>query len=735
MIRPLLAALFLSIAVEPIAGGDFTVLPEKVAGVAPHEMMHAYLMRAVDEALDRRDEAYEKLKKPEQLVAYQQRMREFFTAALGGFPERTPLKPQVVGKEDRDGYTIEKVIFESQPRHFVTAILYLPDVKPPYPGVLVPCGHSRNGKASDPYQRVSILLARNGMAALCYDPIDQGERFQLLDADGKPVIGGTTAHSALGVGSTLLGRNTATYRIWDGIRAIDYLQSRKEVDPRRIGCTGNSGGGTLTSYLMALDRRIGCAAPSCYLTSFRRLTETIGPQDAEQNIHAQIAYGMDHADYVMMRAPEPTLICCATRDFFDIEGTWNSFRQAKRFYTRLGFAERVTLIESDAKHGFNSQLRVGAVRWMRRWLLGIDDAITEPEATVASDGELQCTPRGQVMLLDGARSTYDLNAELEEKLARARKKLWRETEGTEALEEVRRISGIRKLSDLPAPKCRKTATSQQEGYRLDKLILEPEPGIWLPALAFVPEEHGGEAYLYLHGDGKQTDALPPAPRDNARSSQGKDLPGGISAVGDFRDFTTLSPSIPGSRNPPPNINVAFQTAGPEAPIIEMVRKGHLVLAVDLRGLGETAAEKPGKRGIPHFVGGDWKDLYLAYLLGKSYLAMRAEDVLICARFLGGYEAGQQPNRVHLISIGRTGPAALHAAALEPQRFASVRPDRCLVSWASVVRTPLSTGQFENVVHRALKTYDLPDLLATLPEKGVTWTNPVDPLGKPLGQRE
>ena len=676
MTRLAFLAVWLSVGAASAAARDMKVLPPDIDGVAPRSMMHAYLMRAVHEALDRRDAEFEKLKTPGQLAAYQQRMRELFVGALGGFPARTPLNPRVVAREKRSGCAVEKVIFESQPRHFVTAVLYLPDAKPPYPGVLVPCGHSSNGKASGAYQQVCILLARNGLAALCYDPIDQGERYQLLDAAGKPLAGGTTAHCLVGVGSTLLGRNTATYRIWDGMRAIDYLQSRKEIDPKRIGCTGNSGGGTLTSYLMALDRRIGCAAPSCYLTSLRRLCETIGPQDAEQNIFGQIASGMDHADYVTMRAPKPTLICAATRDFFDIRGTWDSFRQAKRFYARLDFAERVDLVETDARHGFSTALRVAAVRWMRRWLLGVDDAIAEAEADVVGDDRMRCTPRGQVMLLEGARSTYDLNLELEGKLAKARRGFWRETDRPAALAQVRKIAGIRALGDLPKPKCRAVSAAEARGYRLDKLILEPQAGIWLPALAFVPNRRSGDAYLYLHAKGKQADA------------------------------------------------------GADGAIRKLVGKGHLVLAVDLRGLGETAGARSSKRGISHFVGGDWKDLYLAYLLGRSYLAMRAEDILVCARFLAAYEAGGKPNRVHLVSIGATGPPALHAAALEPGLFASVDLRNCLVSWSNVVRTPMAVGQFENVVHGALKTYDLPDLLRTLPKGKVTWSDPLDALGRP-----
>jgi dienelactone hydrolase len=515
-------------------------------------------------------------------------------------------------------------------------------------------------------------LAKNGMASFCYDPIEQGERYQLLDEQGKPLVGGTTAHCLVGVGSTLLGRNTATFRVWDGMRAIDYLQSRAEIDPQRIGCTGNSGGGNLTSYLMALDERITCAAPSCYLCGFRRLCETIGPQDAEQNIHGQIAFGMDHADYILMRAPKPTLMCTATHDFFDIDGAWNCFRQAKRFYTRLGFSERVDLAEVDAQHGFSPELRVAAVRWMRRWLLEVDDAITEPEFPVASDEQLQCTPQGQVMLLDGARSTYDLNIELEERLANRRRVLWQQAGTQEALVKVRQVAGIRHLADLPKCECTTVASTEyQDQHQLHKLILRPEAGIALPALAFIPAKRSGEAYLYLHASGKQADARP----------------GG--------------------------------------PIEKLVEQGGLVLAVDLRGLGETAPKGSNNRGIAKYVGSQWKELYLAYLLDMSYLAMRTEDILVSARFLATYGTSEKPNRVHLISIGRVGPPALHAAALEPDLFASVSLQKSLGSWASVVRTPMATNQFENVVHGALKTYDLPDLLATLPKENVRVDQPLD----------
>ncbi len=648
---------------------DLRVLPEDLDGVPPSGMLHAHLMGRAHAAIDKKLAEYERLKTPQEIADYQERMRTFFVTQLGGFPERTPLNATIVDKQQRDGYRVEKLILESQPGLYVTGLLYLPEAEPPYPAVLVPCGHSRTGKARDLYQRAPILMAKNGMAALCYDPIDQGERFQLIDEQGKPYATSVTGHQLMGVGSILLGRNTAMFRIWDGMRCIDYLQGREDIDPQRIGCTGISGGGTLTSYLMALDGRISAAAPGCYITSLRRHIETTGTQDAEQNIHGQIAFGMGHEDYVMMRAPKPTLIMTTTGDYFDIDGAWDSFRMAKRLYEKRGYAERVDLFETAGEHGFPQPMRVAACRWMRRWLLHTDDAITEHESPIPSEEETWCTPRGRVMFLPGARSTYEINVDYENELAEARKEPWQQADKTQALHEVRSITGIRRLVDLPAVQWEETGSLQRDGYRIDKLVLKPSEDIWLPALVFVPPKQDGHAYLYVHADGKE-----------AHSS-----PGG--------------------------------------PIEELVKQGHLVLAVDLRGLGETLPSE--KIAYGGHLGGDWQDMYLAYVLDISYLAMRAEDILVCARFLRDYPETGASRSVHLTTVGRTGPPALHAAALEPQLFASVTLHNSLASWSDVVHTPRAKRQLVNVVHGALKVYDLPDLLATLPPGQVTVTGPLD----------
>ena len=650
---------------------DLSVLPEKIDGISPADMMSKYLRRLAGQKFNDWKAEYEQRKTPEQIAEYQKRLREKFIEAIGSLPERTPLNPQVTGAVPRDGYRVEKIIFESQPKHYVSALLFLPDAdkyKPPYPGVLVPCGHSANGKAHDAYQMMGALLALNGMAGLVFDPIDQGERSQMPSQ--LPRLAGTRAHTMLGIGSILLGRNTARFEIWDGMRAIDYLQSRPEVDPKRIGCTGNSGGGTQTSYLMSLDERIVAAAPSCYITGFERLLDTIGPQDAEQNIYGQLAFGMDHADYLMMQAPMPILICAATEDFFDITGVWNSFRYAKRLYTRMEFPERIDLLENDAGHNYNQIQRQGVIRWMSRWLLNQDQPITEPEIKLLSDDELLCSPGGQVMNLDGARSTYDLNRDFEKDLAGRRKKQWANKGRVELLDEVRRIAGIRKLKELPESKITKSGTVERNGYQIRKMIFTPEDGIYLPALMFIPKTSTGKAaVLYINEEGK-------------------------SAV-----------------------------AAPGGPIETMVKSGKCVLAVDLRGMGETQQSKQGQ--LSGATGPDWKDVYTAYLLGHSYLGMRAEDVLVCARFL----QQEQKGPVELIAVGNITIPALHAAVLEPELFGSVKLTGMLSSWSNIIELGRSLNQQVNAVHGALTTYDLPGLAATLGDKLII-KEPLDALGQP-----
>ena len=612
--------------------------------------LYAHLQQEAYAALDRRRQAYEQLDTPAQIRAYQQRLRQFFVEQLGGFPEKSPLNAQTVRTIEADNYRIENVIFDSQPHHRITANFYLPHGDGPFPGVVVSSGHSRTGKTAAYNQRFGIMMARHGMAALCFDPIGQGERSQILDSSGQPQFSGTTTeHFLVGVGSILVGRNTARYRVWDAMRSIDYLVSRPEIDADRIGITGCSGGGTLSSYVMALDERVTCAAPSCYLTTFRRLIETIGPQDAEQNIFGQVAFGLDQPDYVLLRAPRPTLISSTTADFFDIQGSWDNYRQAKRIYARLGFPERVDLVEVEGKHGVQPQNLATIAHWMKRWLLDQDQPVPTAELPTLPPEDLLCTDSGQVLTHPGERSVFDLNAAYEAELAVQRREQWETQPRDEIVASIRKLVGV---GPLTPPKWDDIGRLQREDYHVDKLVLRTGTGIPLPALTFHPQSPQDDAYLYLHEGGKTGDSEP----------------GG--------------------------------------PIEQLVDEGYAVVSVDLQGQGETSAG--GSRNAQF---GAWKAYYLAYLLGTPLLGRRVEDALSAGHFVAYYEKKKNnPRPVHLVGVGQAGVVALHAAAFRPELFASVTLRNTPRDWASVVRLSNPSGQLESTVHGALTTYDLPDLV-------------------------
>lgn len=649
---------FLTLAVAD----EFTLLDPRDQ---PRQMVQRYAKRLASEALAGRQREYAELKTAEEIAAYAARRREFFIRQLGGWPARTPLNPQVVGRIAGPGYQVEKLLFESRPGFHVTAMLYLPKGPGPHPVVVIPCGHTPAGKASAGHQKLCALLTRHGMAGYCYDPIGQGERYQVLNDQGQPAQKSTTEHTLVGVGSILVGRNTASYRIWDGIRSIDYLASRPDIDASRIGCTGISGGGTLTEYLMALDDRILAAAPGCAPTTFARRLETIGPGDAEQNIFGQIGAGFDHGDFSILRAPRPTLLLTASFDFVDIGGSWDLFREAKRVYTRLGVPERMDLVEAPEKHGFTRPLREASTHWMQRWLRDVDERVVEPEIATLPIPQLQVTERGQVLQLAGERSVFDLNLAHCDELAAGRKSLWSQPDRAAALAEVRRLAGIRPLADLRRPAPRRLGSVARANYRIEKLLFEPEPGIQLPALLWVPKQPRGARHLFA-------------------------LPAGKQAV----------------------------LAAGEAD--KLAAAGALVLAIDLRGNGETGA---GGEGL---WGAGWSDIFLTYLAGRSLVGMQAEDLLLAADYLARRDQSADSQvPVQLVAEGTAATAGLHAAALEPALFAHLRLERTIASWRTVVQSQLPTGQLAGVVHAALTRYDLPDLVATLPPGSVELVEPID----------
>ena len=611
----------------------------------PATRLYKWMQGQAGVLFNQRRQAIAALKTPDDVQKRQQKLRQQFIDALGGFPERTPLNPQVTGKIEHDDYRIEKVIYESRPQHHVTACLYLPTGAGPFPGVIMPCGHSANGKAAEAYQRACILMAKNGIAVLCYDPIGQGERVQLLDPQGKPVISGSTSeHTMIGIGTLLVGSSCATYRIWDGMRSLDYLASRPEIDPQRLGCTGNSGGGTLTSYLMALDERIAAAAPSCYITTLEKLFATIGPQDAEQNIPGQVAFGLEHADYVTLRAPRPTLICVGTQDYFNIDGAWTTYREAKLIYGILGHAERVDLFEFNDPHGFSLPRRQAAMRWMRRWLLKQDDAPVETDFPVHTDQQLQCTRTGQVLQDFQGVSAFDFTRNRAEELDRQRAA--HPLKGAELQAAVRQLIHI--PADVPAARLTPQGTIRREGYVIHKELYETEEGIQLPTLRLVPEVSKPEAVIvYLHYLGKRTEI--------------------------------------------------------DGELERLVKAGRTILAVDVRGIGELSTG-PAK-GWSEAFGPDVREAFLGMHINRPLLGQRVYDVLSVVK---QQTTASPQTGIELIATGALGPVAQHAAVLDAS-IKTVTLRDSLESWSVVAKKGVSQGQLGNVVPGVLRVYDLPDL--------------------------
>ncbi len=664
----------LLMAITPaLADEGLTVLGEAPDSGPPRAMLSRFLIGEAGKAFEARRSAVAAIKTPDDLARRQRELKARFLQAIGDLPEKTPLNASVVGTDVREGYRVERVIYQSRPEHHVTALFYLPEGTPPFPAVLMPCGHDVNGKAAEAYQRGCILLAKNGIAALCYDPIGQAERRQLLDGDGKPAgQGNTTEHTMIGIGALLVGRSTAGYRVWDGIRGLDYLASRPEVDPARLGCTGCSGGGTLTSYIMALDERVAVAAPSCYITSLERLFATLGPQDAEQNITGQVAFGMEHADYLGLRAPRPTLILASSRDFFDQQGTWTSFREAKRTFGLLGLPERVDIIEANESHGYTRPHREAMVRWMRRWMLGKDEATVEGDQAIAKEADLLCTRSGQVLADLHGKSAFDLNAEREGELSRRR------SEAGKTRDRAALLADVRRLIALPEPI--KPALAESRGGKTPwgggtvlKGVFTTEPGIKVPARLFAP-----------------------ANADRATP---------LTVVVGY-DVT--------------------EAVGPNGPVEGLLAKGERVLVADLRGMGETSPEA-GRSG-PLGVG--VQEAFLSLHLGRPLLGQRVGDLLSVLAAINLND--EAPGGISLLGHGTAGPIALHAAVLDP-KIKALTLDGSITSWSEVVRTPLTKDQLTNVVPGALASYDLPDLAAAFAPRPLDIRSPVGPAGRPSTQ--
>ena len=352
---------------------------------------------------DDRRKAWDAIHDQKALLKTQAELRQKLLQMIGGLPAvKTDLHPHVTGKVQMDGFSVEKLIFQSLPGVYVTALVYVPDDHSrKHPAVLVPAGHAPNGKLH--YQSLSQRLAGRGYVVISWDPVGQGERSQFWDAAaGKSrynLICGE--HAVMGNLAYLAGANLARWEIWDGIRAVDYLLTRPEVDGERISITGTSGGGFQAALIAAVDERIKVAVPSCYISALpMRISNRIfadPDSDPEQDLFGMISNGVDHPGLLLLMYPRPVMVAAAVLDFFPIEGTRKTVREVRRLYERFDRGDRIALVEGYHTHQFSPENQEAALNFLDHFnQMPIRYGL--PTVKELPDKALQCTRTGQVML-------------------------------------------------------------------------------------------------------------------------------------------------------------------------------------------------------------------------------------------------------------------------------------------------------------------------------------------------
>lgn len=619
-----------------------------------HMVLDEYV-RQVREILAERRARLAAISTPEQAQAYQQHVRAVIRHALvpqGGVPPKTPLNPRITRVIERDAFRIENVIFESRPGFLVTANLYVPNrLSGPAPCVLGSCGHAEEGKAYEQYQQFSQRLAYAGFVVLTFDPIGQGERDQYYDSGYQQKVGwGTSAHNMAGKQLELLGDWFGFWRLWDGVRALDYLLSRPEVDPTRVGLTGNSGGGTMTTWLWAFDDRFTMAAPSCFVTSFLSNLENEEAADAEQCPPEVLGAGLDHADFILAGAPKPVLLLGQQYDFFDRRGLRQAFADIQAFYDKLGVADRVELFIGPRGHGYYAEDQQAMVEFFCKHA-GVP-VVQSAEIELLPVQELWATPTGQTNKAGGV-PIYELIAQTAREVVQARP----------ALDAGALKARLAQLLALPD-------TRPLPHYRIPRPVHKPDE---VHARYAVETEGGIRAIL------RQICADPPHPYS-------------LDVDSEVRLYL-------------PHVSAEAELAENEwAAALKAVRP---LFALDVRGLGESLPEEH-RDNFFNVYGMDYMFHAYGAMLGQSYLGRRVYD-LLCVLDLLAHEGVE---KVHLYGRGQGAILAL-LGALFHEQVASVTLKDAPRSFLEWTQAPYVSWPAANFVRGILRVCDLADIIAAL----------------------
>ena len=324
-------------------------------------------------------------------------LRRELEASLGFrlLPWPPDLRPRSVGTVRRPGYRIEKLIYQTLPGVPVPAHLYIPDaLTAPAPAILFYSGHWwPDSKTRPDFQAFCINMARLGFVVLAWDPFGQGER-------------GMSGRDHRRVESLLVGVAQQGIAEYETRCALEYLLSRREVDPHRIGLTGASGGGYNTWITSSLDDRIAVAVPVVGTSDFYEQLSVLRPLDwyhTDEHCHfvpGLMRYANNH-ELLAMAAPRPLMIIAASQDqSFPITGVRQVFQYGRELYASYGKPEQIGFFEdSSTGHGYQQKKREAAYGWFLKWLMNKGDgsAWAEPPTEIPpfDSPELRCFPPGQ----------------------------------------------------------------------------------------------------------------------------------------------------------------------------------------------------------------------------------------------------------------------------------------------------------------------------------------------------
>jgi len=586
------------------------------------------------------------------LLRLRAELRKSVLEMIGGLPtEKTNLHAFITGTIPATGFRIEKLIYQSLPGFYVTALVYVPENGDKiHPAILVPAGHSPDGKAH--YQDLCQRLVLRGYLVISWDPVGQGERSQFWDVKAKRsrynlVCG---EHAVLGNLAYLAGTSLARWEIWDGMRALDYLLTRPDVDGKRINIAGTSGGGFQAALLGALDERIKVIIPSCYITALpMRIENRIfadPDSDPEQDLFGLISKGVDNAGILLLMYPRPVMVATASLDFFPVAGAYKSYSEVSTFYKRFGHADQIEIVESYNRHAYSLQNQEAALSFLDRFnRMPVQHGLSP--VTAFADADLRVTKSGQVLVdnPESYRLLHFITAQSAEASHHGQEtlaELYRsERDPGIASWAVSRYAGSSTPGEL---RWEAIGTSKAGRVHIDRYILHHSTYLEMPLLHFHDDSnHPLGAILWFSLGGK-------ASKEN------------------WRDIT------------------------------KMISDGYEVFSFDFRGLGETRMNyrvdspdtlDPSRDNFDQAymnpLGSVLADyVYNSLLVGRPYFLEMMDDIEIAQLFIRNLDSNHPRQKLTLDGIGEAYTLATQIQEIDPKVAVLVPDSQSTLSWSALV---------------------------------------------------